>query len=134
MLGPAILSFIERLFLLSFIQRVHYQTFPQYITFSLLTQAPQAKRRHSFDMGQLSRNGCGQLNQEINYYLPPLHFTRNLSTPGVNGGRHTRPFSASNERAKKGFKFWIDDKTKSSSGVKTMGSRGSFLGLGVPRL
>ncbi len=96
--------------------------------------APPA-RRHSFDIKQMSQKGDGQLNQEINYYLPPLHLTRNLSTPGIMGGRQPRPCSATNERAKRGFKFWIDDQAKPLNGVKTtMGSRGSFLGLGVPRL
>lgn len=84
---------------------------------------------------QTTGAGDPRLNQQINYFLPPIHLSRNLSTPGVGEGRKFRPVSASNERARQGFKFWIDDsKSKNARNKVTLGSRGSFLGVGVPRL
>ena len=107
----------------------------------IFTAVPPAQRRHSLDLGDLqssktlARSGSAQLNRQLNLFLPPVQLKRTLSTPSC-GIRQERISSASNDRARRGFKFWPQDKANSASrGTKVnMGSKGTFLGLGVPRL
>ena len=107
----------------------------------IFTAVPPAQRRHSLDLGDLqssktpARSGSAQLNRQLNFYLPPVVLKRTLSTPTC-GIRQDRISSASNDRARRGFKFWPQDKANSAThGTKViMGSKGTFFGLGVPRL
>ena len=103
---------------------------------------PIRRRRHSLDIGELqvsrtlARAGSAHLNRELNYYVPPVNLTRQLSTPNMGlRDRIHRVSSASNDRAKMGFKYWTDDNKGTGHEIKkTIGSRGTFLGLGIARL
>lgn len=103
---------------------------------------PIRRRRHSLDIGELqvsrtlARAGSAHLNRELNYYVPPVNLTHQLSTPNMGlRDRIHRVSSASNDRAKMGFKYWTDDnKGTGHEAKKTIGSRGTFLGLGIARL
>lgn len=52
---------------------------------------------------------------------------------GIGQSKLKRVPSASSQRAKQGFKYWPQENLSSNSKV-TVGSRGTFLGIGVPRL
>lgn len=103
-------------------------------------------RRYSLDITQFNRaglvsrgTGSSELNAEMNTQLPPLTLSRHLSTPGPGTSQHPHRVSSaitSQDRAKRGFKYWIDE-SKPSGNPKarvTMGSKGTYLGMGVPRL
>lgn len=108
-------------------------------------------RRHSINIGEfergggaargLSRAGSASLQGHLQDQLPPLYLSRHLSAPsvrsGVAGNRHIT--TAAGNRAKMGFKYWCNDPLEtgnSGNGINkvTMGARGSYLGLGMPRL
>ncbi|XP_003383559.1 PREDICTED: uncharacterized protein LOC100633286 [Amphimedon queenslandica] len=103
-------------------------------------------RRYSLDITQFNRAGLvsrgmgsSQLNAEMNTELPPLTLSHHLSTPGPGTSQRPHRVSSaitSQDRAKRGFKYWVDE-SKPSGNPKarvTMGCKGTFLGMGVPRL
>ena len=99
------------------------------------------QRRHTIDMGEISSFYCrgnSDLNNQLHLTVPTLTSQRMQSMQSQLGGhrKSTRPQSACYERAKQGFRFWTEDKPRpvTPSVKNTIGSKGSFLGIGVPRL
>lgn len=115
--------------------------------------------------GTLAPVGCPDFNQYLVRRLHNPHLVRPRPPSDSRGyDRTIRAPSASNQRARLGFKYWIDDnvkvraRTKSGNdnashetlfhvsghsivilcdlfaAVKSMGSKGTFLGIGEPRL
>ena len=85
-----------------------------------------------------SRNTLALIgNPELSQQLSEIG-TLQLPTPqqwltGIRGeDKGKRVSSASSFRAKQGFKYWPQDAVKPS--VRTMGAKGTFLGIEMPRL
>jgi hypothetical protein len=93
------------------------------------------RRRFSLDVDNIrgipTRTGSARLNDDISNTLPPLYINQSCTKR-----RLPRTTSACNERAKAGYKYWLEEADKSTkAGVKiNIGSKGTYLGLGVPRL
>lgn len=128
---------------------MHYLPLPLlsiFITIATYAVATVKARRHSLDVGQLNRSGLvsrgmgnAYLNYEMNSQLPPLTLSRHLSTPGPDARERPRRISSATttqDRARMGFKYWVDEAKASGkmSNKVTMGCKGTFLGMGVPRL
>ena len=98
------------------------------------------KRRHTIDVGEissLSRTGNRGLHQELFLTVPTLTQQQIQGMQNqLTHRKRERPQSAYYERARQGFRFWTEDKPRpvTPSVKNTLGSKGSFLGLGVPRL